>query len=38
MRWLILLLIIAMVVGGLYMSRKAFTTGRQMRRDFDDRR
>ncbi len=38
MRWLLLLLIIALVVGGFWMSRKAFRTGRQMRREFDDRR
>ncbi len=38
MRWLLLLLIIVIVVGGFWMSRKAFRTGRRMRRDFDDRR
>ena len=38
MRWLLLLLIIVLVVGGVWLSRRAFGAGRSLRRDLDDRR
>ena len=37
MRWLLVLLLVVMVVGGFWLSHKAFTTGRSLRRRFDDR-
>lgn len=38
MRWLLLLLIIALVVLGFWLSRRAFRAGRSARRRFDERR
>jgi hypothetical protein len=32
MRWLLVLLIVVMVLGGIWLSRKAFAAGRSARR------
>ena len=36
MRWLLVLLIVVLIVGGVWLSRRAFTTGRSVRRKLDD--
>jgi uncharacterized protein YneF (UPF0154 family) len=37
MRWLLFLLIVVMVIGGIWLSRKAFGAGRSARRRIDGR-
>jgi hypothetical protein len=37
MRWLLILLIVALIIGGFWLSRKAFSAGRSVRRGIDDK-
>jgi hypothetical protein len=37
MRWLLLVAIVVMIIGGIWLSRKAFGAGRSLRRRSDGR-
>lgn len=37
MRWLLILLIVALVIAGIWLPRRARRAGREIRQDFDNR-